>query len=263
MSEAGQERIDLTVPIAYSTQQRCANRYAFASKYVCDKVVLDIACGPGLGTSQFLKSGANIVIGGDISLYALKQAIKLCGKNVFLLTSAENLPFKDESVDTVVSLETIEHLKSPEHFLSECIRVLRPTGTLICSTPNKKALSPFFSNPGNPYHVREYYPSELASMFSRYFSEVELYGQHMIGIVNRIRLLCICIAAQIMHLLPKGQYIKRVLRSSFVGKLFLHKRHISSVPSYSEVILDKDYAIQPFRDNLIKIPHTIVVVATK
>lgn len=38
--------------------------------------------------------------------------------------------------DLVISIETIEHLENPFHFLRELIRVLKEGGTLIVSTPN-------------------------------------------------------------------------------------------------------------------------------
>ena len=42
-------------------------RYIFASQFIKDKIVLDIACGSGYGSDYLLKNGARKVIGVDIS----------------------------------------------------------------------------------------------------------------------------------------------------------------------------------------------------
>lgn len=45
-------------------------------------------------------------------------------------------PFEPESFDCVVAGELLEHLEDPIGFLRGCVRVLRPKGTLVLSTPN-------------------------------------------------------------------------------------------------------------------------------
>ena len=46
------------------------------------------------------------------------------------------LPFADESFDTVVSVEGVEHLENPWRVYREFSRVLKPSGRLIVTTPN-------------------------------------------------------------------------------------------------------------------------------
>ena len=48
----------------------------------------------------------------------------------------EDLPFADESVDLVVSLQVLEHVEEPERVLCEIDRVLRPGGIFYLSAPN-------------------------------------------------------------------------------------------------------------------------------
>lgn len=46
------------------------------------------------------------------------------------------LPYADASFDLVCSLEVIEHVQDQFHFCREIVRILRPGGTAIVSTPN-------------------------------------------------------------------------------------------------------------------------------
>ena len=55
--------------------------------------------------------------------------------NTTLLASAECLPFRDESVDLVVSFDTIQHVRSPESMLDEVTRVLRTGGEALFTFP--------------------------------------------------------------------------------------------------------------------------------
>jgi 2-polyprenyl-3-methyl-5-hydroxy-6-metoxy-1,4-benzoquinol methylase len=50
------------------------------------------------------------------------------------------LPLADSSMDIVVSLETVEHLESPRAFCRELVRVLRPGGWLLMTTPNQRSV---------------------------------------------------------------------------------------------------------------------------
>ena len=109
------------------------HRYYAASQLVKDKVVLDIACGEGYGTAILAKTAAS-VIGVDIDAESIAHATKTYqdAHIRFLQGAADLIPLDDDSVDVVVSYETIEHLdeQTQETFLKEISRVLKSTGTL-------------------------------------------------------------------------------------------------------------------------------------
>ena len=180
--EVEKERLSRGMFIPEWVMREHIARYEFASKFVRDKIVVDCACGVGLGTAVFLKAGARQVNAFDVSESALDEAKRRCNddKAVFRMGSALDLPMPDGSVDVYISLETIEHLKDDARFLSEASRILKPDGVFICSTPNRMVTNPgkkFDEQPSNRYHVREYSGDEFGSLLNTYFSKVELFGQ--------------------------------------------------------------------------------------
>lgn len=48
----------------------------------------------------------------------------------------QDMPLKNESFDTVLSAEVLEHVPDPEKALREMYRVLKPGGKLVMSTPH-------------------------------------------------------------------------------------------------------------------------------
>ncbi|MFN6992331.1 MAG: methyltransferase domain-containing protein, partial [Fervidobacterium sp.] len=57
-------------------------------------------------------------------------------KDVIITDLNKSFPLKNESFDTVVSMDVIEHLYDVDNFLSEIYRILKNGGKAIISTPN-------------------------------------------------------------------------------------------------------------------------------
>jgi ubiquinone/menaquinone biosynthesis C-methylase UbiE len=148
-------------------------RYYCAQDLVKGKVVLDIACGSGYGT-QLLAKGAKKVYGVDVSRDAVEYARKkFPAKNVEYLTGdATKIPLDDNSVDVVVTFETIEHIKDYHRFLTEVKRVLKDDGLAIISTPNDTEFAE-----GNHFHVHEFTYKELIREVKKYFKNIDSYFQ--------------------------------------------------------------------------------------
>lgn len=142
-------------------------RYRWVSKHCRDKVVLDIPCGMGWGTSKI--RGAKSLTGLDISPTAVTEAKMLFGDIAeFREGTMEKLDFAEESFDTVCCLEGIEHIPKAvgEAFICEANQVLKIDGELLLS-------SPFCKNgqhSGNPYHLHEYQPDELEKLLNPHFT---------------------------------------------------------------------------------------------
>jgi SAM-dependent methyltransferase len=87
------------------------------------------------------------------------------------------LPLPDASVDVVVNFQVIEHLWDQAQFVAECTRVLRPSGLLMMSTPNRITFSPGRDTPVNPFHTRELNAGELTELLvDGGFAEVSISG---------------------------------------------------------------------------------------
>jgi lipopolysaccharide biosynthesis protein/ubiquinone/menaquinone biosynthesis C-methylase UbiE len=157
------------------------HRYAFSVQFVKDKRVLDLASGEGYG-SAFLAKFAKFVIGVDISPEAVSYAKQKYSSNTleFVVGTCGSIPLASNSIDVVVSFETIEHHDDHETMLMEIRRVLTSQGLLIISTPDKQEYSDR-TNYKNPFHVRELYKTEFKHLIATYFTNVQLYGQRVIN----------------------------------------------------------------------------------
>jgi ubiquinone/menaquinone biosynthesis C-methylase UbiE len=151
-------------------------RYRFATRFVRGKRVLDIACGEGYGAAALSRAGAASVIGVDISEETCEHARRKYGVDA-RQGSADQIPLPAQSIDVVVSFETIEHVERPEAFLDECLRVLMPGGTLVLSTPNREAFQEMGNE--NPFHCSELTENEFVSMIAPRFARWEMYTQRL------------------------------------------------------------------------------------
>jgi len=163
------------------------NRYVFATIWVQNKSVLDVACGTGYGVHYLVKKGARRAVGVDISIEAMNYAQDRFGEErrvSFICADGTKLPCVDNFFDVVISFETIEHIRQYRRFLLECRRVLKENGLFICSTPNRRVFSPSIGKPLNPFHVKEFWPEEFYRLLCRYFVDVTLYGQRDVNLVE-------------------------------------------------------------------------------
>jgi len=119
-----------------------------------------LACGEGYGAAALQKAGAAHVVGVDVSEAVCHHAHIKYGLDARPGT-AEQIQLSDESIDVIVSFETIEHVPKPDRFLDECVRVLTPKGRLIISTPNKGVYK-WPDGASNPHHCSEMTEEEFS-----------------------------------------------------------------------------------------------------
>lgn len=149
-------------------------RYELAKRYVKGKVVLDLACGSGYGAEILAKAGAAKVIAVDASREAVEYAAKNFAREniIYQLGRAEKLDLSDQSIDIIVSFETIEHLADQPKYLAELKRVIKPEGLIFISTPNREA-----GAGRNPFHVQEYSKQEFTDLLKQYFKSYRVFEQ--------------------------------------------------------------------------------------
>ncbi|NHN87561.1 methyltransferase domain-containing protein [Acetobacter conturbans] len=154
------------------------HRYLFARELVPEgSTVLDVACGEGYG-SALLSAKAENVTGVDVSPAAVEHAQEKYGNDRvrFLAGDICALPLPDKSVDAIVSFETIEHVADHEKMLSEFIRVLKPAGIVIISSPDKYQYS-VATGYSNEFHVKELFSHEFEALMKSRFRNVVFGGQ--------------------------------------------------------------------------------------
>jgi len=128
-----------------------------------DRVVLEAGSGEGYGANM-IADVATKVTGLDYDVSAVEHVRARYPRVEMLHGNLAELPLADESVDTVVNFQVIEHLWDQAQFLRECHRVLRPGGELLVSTPNRITFSPGRDTPLNPFHTRELNAAELTEL---------------------------------------------------------------------------------------------------
>jgi SAM-dependent methyltransferase len=162
------------------------SRYYLASKFT-HGIALDVASGTCYGSSILRRaSGVKMVVSVDIDRDVLRY-----GRIVYdadcVCADATHLPFRKHVFDSVVSLETLEHVRDQMAFLDNVKDNLKKGGKLILSTPNKMYASPFLPKPLNPYHINEFYLGPLLNFLGAHGFRVDhIYGA---GRVKKLELL--------------------------------------------------------------------------
>jgi SAM-dependent methyltransferase len=77
----------------------------------------------------------------------------------------------DNSFDTIICFQVIEHIKKDHLLLKEIKRVLKPGGSLFLTTPNKLS-----SLTRNPFHIREYLPIQMQALIASHFETCSVKG---------------------------------------------------------------------------------------
>ncbi len=139
--------------------------------------ILNAGCGYGK-ISKLLNDRGLEVVNFDIDVERLKQAKKLTTN--LIRADAHMMPFKDGVFDCVIATALIEHLKSPETFLEECVRVLKNDGRLLIETPNKilyNLLIKIGKANYDPTHINEMGYFRLKNILKKHFDEVVILAQ--------------------------------------------------------------------------------------
>lgn len=120
--------------------------------------LLDIGCGGGLLCEPMVRMGASVT-GVDALEKTLKTAkthAEQLGIEVNYIhgTVEQLLESQEKPFDAVLNMEVIEHVANPENFISDCAKMVRSGGLMICSTINRSFKAFAFAIVGAEYVLR-------------------------------------------------------------------------------------------------------------
>jgi len=150
--------------------QRHMIAYNEASKIISG-TVLEIGCGEGYGVPVLAALAQKYIA---IDKYQTHIDSSVMDKYNIEFHQMEIPPLTDiasNSIDYVVTFQVIEHIQNDDLFLKEIFRVLRKGGKLLLTTPNK-----LMSLSRNPWHIREYTPSEMENTLKKSFTSFVIKG---------------------------------------------------------------------------------------
>jgi 2-polyprenyl-3-methyl-5-hydroxy-6-metoxy-1,4-benzoquinol methylase len=126
-------------------------------------LLLDVGCGSGKLWAS-LAGRFDRYIGADVVCYdGFPADGTFCPVNL----DAQRVMLPDATADVVVAVETIEHLENPRAFVRELVRLTRPGGWVVVTTPNQLSLlsklTLVLKNQFNAFQ-EESYPAHLTAL---------------------------------------------------------------------------------------------------
>lgn len=139
------------------------------------KTVLDIPCGDGRASYEFIKKGASVK-----AFDLFPSFMKLDDIEAEYADLAEDLPLEGDSVDYIICQEGIEHIPNQLQMLSEFNRVLKKGGILLVTTPSnshvRARLANFFLESD---YWKRMPPTEIDGVWFAENSSEKLYFGHL------------------------------------------------------------------------------------
>jgi 2-polyprenyl-3-methyl-5-hydroxy-6-metoxy-1,4-benzoquinol methylase len=139
-------------------------RYSFASQHLSPGHIADIACGSGYG-SFFLaihnSEEVKKITAIDNNAPAISYAKSHYPHAKISFINVNAFEFKPDTLfNTVISLETIEHLEDPVKFVNHISSLLEKGGRIIASAPT------VLTTDVNPYHLNDFTKKSFRKLFT-------------------------------------------------------------------------------------------------
>jgi ubiquinone/menaquinone biosynthesis C-methylase UbiE len=219
--------------------------YELAKEFCIDKKVLEIGAGSGYGALQLSKVAERLV-----ALDIDKKAVRYACENYFpkqskslVIGNGKHLPFIENSFDTIVLFQVIEHIRHKEvhAFLFEIKRVLRCNGIMLLTTPNRKIRLLPFQKPWNPNHQIEYSPRNLEKTLEKVFRSVNVFGLRATSSVEKIEKTRVKQKPYDVYLKGKLEFLHRCPKKGLSRFISEKNRH-----PFSETPIDREMSIEDF-----------------
>lgn len=136
-----------------ATLELHVQRYAFAAEHLKPGRLLDIACGVGYGTRLMAEKARKVVeaLGVDVSQEAVDYARQHYAGGRVQFQQHDAMAFADDrGFDSIVSLETLEHVLRPVDLIGRLVGLLRAGGVFIASVPTTPSVDV------NPHHLHDF-----------------------------------------------------------------------------------------------------------
>lgn len=157
------------------------------------KTYLDIGCGAtGYTVIESAKQNKWLSVGVDISLEAMIKAQhfakikKVDDKTAFVVSSAQNLPFKKDTFDYISAISLLEHLEDDKKTVIQIKNILKKDKFLYICVPNTYLKMWFFIWPFYYFndlkigHKRHYSINNLNKLLTGFKLKKCFYNGHLI-----------------------------------------------------------------------------------
>lgn len=141
--------------------------------------ILDVGCGSGWVAGYFCPKGHE-VFSMDISTVnpiRVKKAYPY-DNHYGIVADVFALPFAANSFDCIIAAEIIEHVPDPAEFLHSLLRVLKPGGVLIVTTPYNETITYtlcIHCNRPTPLHahLHSFTPNSLEALLPKGYQKID------------------------------------------------------------------------------------------
>lgn len=150
--------------LGQKTLQLHLERYRFAARQLSAGMIADIACGVGYGSfllAQECGDRISHIYAVDNDRESIQFASRRYRHNKITFTEADALNYQAPvKLNSIVSLETIEHLDKPSAFVQHMATQLKNGGRFIASVPVTPSMD------ANPYHLHDFTINSFKKMFN-------------------------------------------------------------------------------------------------
>ena len=152
---------------------------------ISNKNCLDIGPGSGRWINFLKQQKSKNIYAVDISDKVIDINKTNCDKIFKLDFEKKKIPLQNNSIDLIICLEVLEHLRQPDHFLKEIMRLLKKDSIAVFSIPNLLSFSSRvrvmlgllpIAIVSDPTHIKFYRKKDIIKIFSVFNIELRFYS---------------------------------------------------------------------------------------